>query len=446
MKDSLAIIVNKTISGLCKLAKPIFKKDGSVTPGYYASKIDKDILDNLVYPETIIGVTGSSGKGTTTKLIAHILESNGYKVVWNKSGSNLFNAAVTLLLNNTSVFSKKIKADVLLLELDESYIKEIFKKQKLTHLVVTNLTRDQVARNGSPENVYRKILSAIDANTELIINGDDILVNRFSVDHKGKLVKYGIGKYKTDTKNPTIPVDGAYCPKCGAKINYSSYHYGHIGDYKCSKCSFGRDPIKYEGTNINLDTRTMKINGNKVNLNTSFLFGAYATTAAYSMLKEVGLSDEEILNGINSFATIQEDFPYLGKRRIEMLDSKHENNLSYEASISYIRDVKEDKTVIMGFDNVSRRYKFDDLSWLYDINFGDLNTKSLDKIFVIGKFRYDLYACLLHNGIPKKKIVVVDDYRNNLLKKIKNNSKGNIYSMVFVDTMEPILNSLKEDK
>ena len=59
---------------------------------------------------------------------------------------------------------------------------------------------------------------------------------------------------------------------------------------------------------------------------------------------------------------------------------------------------------------------------------------------------YDLYACLLHNGIHKKKIVVVDDYRNNLLKKIKNNSKGNIYSMVFVDTMGPILESLKEVK
>lgn len=446
MKDSLAIIVNKTITGLCKIAKPIFKKDGSVTPGYYASKIDKNILNNLKYPDIVIGVTGSSGKGTTTKMIAHILETNGYKVVWNKSGSNLFNAAVTLLLNNTSIFSKKIKADVLLLELDESYIKEIFKKQKLTHLVVTNLTRDQVARNGAPENVYRKILSAIDAHTELVINADDILVNRFSVDHKGKLVKYGIGKYKSDTKKSTIPVDGAYCPNCGSKINYSSYHYGHIGNYKCPKCEFGRDPIKYEGTNINLDSRTMKINGNKVNLNTSFMYGAYATVAAFSLLREIGLRDNEIINGLDSFASTPEEFAYLGKRRIEMLDSKHENNLSYEASISYIADVRENKTVIMGFDNVSRRYKFDDLSWLYDINFGALESKSLDKIFVIGKFRYDLYACLLHNGIPKKKIVLVDDYKNNLLKKLKNHSKGNIYSMVFVDTMQPILDSLKEDK
>ena len=41
-----------------------------------------------------------------------------------------------ILLNNSSL-SGKVKADVLLLELDESYIKTLFNKTKLTHLVVT---------------------------------------------------------------------------------------------------------------------------------------------------------------------------------------------------------------------------------------------------------------------------------------------------------------------
>ena len=80
MKNSLAIIVNKTISVGCKVLKPILKKDGSVTPGYYASKINKNILNELEYPELRIGITGSSGKGTTTKLVAHVLKENGYKV------------------------------------------------------------------------------------------------------------------------------------------------------------------------------------------------------------------------------------------------------------------------------------------------------------------------------------------------------------------------------
>ena len=126
--DTFTIIINKVFTFGCNVLKPIFKDDATVTPGYYATIYNKDILDRLHYPEIVIGVTGSSGKGSTTALIAHVLTGNGYKVVWNKNGSNVYNAATTLILNNTKAFSKRIDADVLLLELDESYIKSIFNK------------------------------------------------------------------------------------------------------------------------------------------------------------------------------------------------------------------------------------------------------------------------------------------------------------------------------
>lgn len=35
-------------------------------------------------PKYVIGITGSSGKGSTTELVARILSKNGYKVVYNK--------------------------------------------------------------------------------------------------------------------------------------------------------------------------------------------------------------------------------------------------------------------------------------------------------------------------------------------------------------------------
>ena len=141
---------------------------------------NKNILKRIKYPKYVIGITGSSGKGSTTSQVAYILTKNGYKVVWNKSGSNLINAATTLFLNNTNPITKKINGDILLMELDESYISRIFDKNTLTHLLITNITRDQPARNGHPELILDKIINSIGDNTHVIINADDPFLNRLS--------------------------------------------------------------------------------------------------------------------------------------------------------------------------------------------------------------------------------------------------------------------------
>lgn len=446
MKQTLAIIINRLITLACKILKPIFKKDGSVTPGYYATKLDKDILDKLIYPKTIIGITGSSGKGSTTQVVAHILENSGYKVVWNKSGSNLFNAAATLLLNNTNPFTKKINADILLLELDESFIKRIFNKVKLTHLVITNVTRDQPARNGHPDIIFDKIESSFDKDTHIIINADDPIVNRLKYSHKGKITTYGIAKYKTDTKDIiSNTVDAAYCPLCETKLKYNYYHYGHVGDYKCPKCKFSRNPLNYEAKDINLEKQFMTINKSIIRLDKNVFFAAYYTLAAYAVCSEIGLSNELIQIQLNDNPKQSKRLKveYLGKRKLEMLESKNENALSYLQSINYINQDSKTKTVILGFDNVSRRYEYNDLSWLYDVDFELLNNNSIDKIFCIGRFRYDVYARLIHANINKDKIILVDDL-NNLLPLVQKKSKGNIYTMVCFDMTAIIKNMLKE--
>ncbi len=441
MKLTLLIMLNKTITFICK----IFKFEGSVFPASIVRKFDKNILEKIKYPKYVIGVTGSSGKGSTTSMVAHILEVNGYRVVWNKSGSNVVNGTTTLILNHTNIVTHKMNCDVLLLEMDESYIKETFSKSTLTHLVVTNITRDQPARNGEPMFILNKIFNSIDEKTHLIINSDDALVNRLKYLHKGEVTTYGIGKTKYSLKEPiSNNVDAAYCPICHEKLFYKFYHYGHLGSYSCPNGDF-KNNIDIKAEKVDLEKQEMVINDNIIHLNKDVFFAVYYTLAAYSLCKVIGLEEVKIIHALNDEVLESKRLKSLKyhNREVDMLESKNENNLSYLQSLNYINNYKGKKTIILGFDNVSRRYKYNDISWLYDVDFEVLDLKNIDKILCIGRFRYDVYARLRLANVDEDKLVIVDNIKN--ISEDLDNTEGTIFTMVCFDMTAVLKKIFMED-
>ena len=378
-------------------------------------------------------------------MIAHILEVNGYKVVWNKSGSNVVNGTTTLILNNTKVFSHKMDCDFLLLEMDESYIKETFSKSTLTHLVVTNITRDQPARNGEPMFILNKIFNSIDEKTHLIINSDDAFVNRLKYLHKGEVTTYGIGKTKYSLKEPiSNNVDAAYCPICHEKLVYKFYHYGHLGSYSCPNGDF-KNNIDIKAEKVDLEKQEMVINDNIIHLNKDVFFAIYYTLAAYSLCKVIGMEEVKIIHALNDEVLESKRLKSLKyhNREVDMLESKNENNLSYLQSLNYINNYKGKKTIILGFDNVSRRYKYNDISWLYDVDFEVLDLKNIDKILCIGRFRYDVYARLRLANIDEDKLVIVDNIKN--ISEDLDKTEGTIFTMVCFDMTAVLKKIFMED-
>lgn len=430
MLMTFQIIVNKLISLGCK----IFKKNGTVLPGTFSYNIRQNILEKIKYPKYVIGVTGSSGKGTTTNLIAHILKSNGYDVVYNEFGSNGIRAITTLILNNCTIFGR-FKHDILLLEIDEKHLHLAFKKNKMTHLVITNITRDQPARNGSPDLVNDAIFDALDGTTTLIINGDDPGLMKAKLNYPGKIITYGLEKtIDSYTKAKVNSIDNAYCPNCHKKLTYKFYHYGHLGSYFCKNCDFSRGNPNFVGKNIDLKNQKMKINNLPVTLNKDILYEAYSTIAAFSLTSTIGVDEEKILYALNeNIMPAKRGNSYkVNNKTFTLLESKNENALSYYQSLKYIIDTEGKKSVVLGFDNVSRRYKFNDISWLWDVEFELLNNSNIDKIFCIGRFKYDVANRLIYANIDPKKIVLIDEIPE-ILDKIMKYTKYDVYTMVCFD-------------
>ena len=432
----------------CKLANKLSKltgHEGSVIGGNVARKLDKKILKKIRLPKYVIGITGSSGKSSSTELTYNILTKNGYKVVYNKEGSNTINGITSLILNNSSLLGK-LKADVLLMELDEQFMKYIFEYITPTHLMITNITRDQPPRNSHPEKIYNAIKNAIPAGTHLILNVDDPFVNRIRINHKGEVTTYGMEKNDYSRKSNINNLDAAYCPICHSKLEYDFYHYGHIGSYHCPKYHFNRGKPNYEAKDIDVDNKQIKINDNIVHLPSNFLYTVYFVTGCYALARELDLKDEDILKVINdkNIKTKRLEIYDFDNRKWQMLVSKNENNLSYKQSLDYILHQDGEKTIILGFDSSSRRYKENDISWIWDIDFESLNDSSIKNIILIGKFCYDMKVRMEYAGIQKDKIILVENLEN-LSEIIKTKTTGKIFSMVCFDKEIQLKKIIKEE-
>ena len=431
MRMFLAILMCKLAN---KMSRIIRKKEGSVIGGSVALKIYPKVLSKIKMPKYVIGITGSSGKGSTTELVARILKENNLKVVYNKNGSNVLNAITSLILENTKI-NGTLDADVLLMELDERHMANSLKYFDLTHMVITNITRDQPPRNAHPEFIQDVIKKVIKDKTHLIINEDDPLVTALTINHKGKTTTYGLDKNNYSKKYELNNLDGAYCPICKTKLKYKFYHYGHIGSYSCPNCEFKRKDPDYLAHNINVTKGTIYINKNKVNLPSNFLYSVYFVTAAYALTCTLGLKSEKILKIINdeSFKPKRLNIYNFNGRMWQMLASKNENNLSYKQSLDFIINEPGKKTVVLGFDNSSRRYTENDISWIWDIDFEELEHKSIDKIVLIGRFKYDMLTRMEYTKIDRKKIILIDNLETDLLPTLKTKTKGSIYSCVCFD-------------
>lgn len=421
---------------------------GGSWPGKMALIFDKNLLKKFKYPDIKIAITGSSGKGSTSTLIANVLKDNGLSVCFNSTGANLKYGFTSACLKSSNLFGK-IKADVMVIEIDEKYTKQVFKDFTPDYLVVTNVTKDQPPRQHNVDITYNEIISTLPKETTIITMMDEPYLRNFELDLPNKVIYYGLAKNKYSYKKQLFEnLNTYYCPKCHHHLEFEYYNFETLGKYNCVNCDFKWEEPSVLGSKLNLDKETIEINKDEVSIGGDMLFFAYNTLAAFTALKQTNIPEDKIITSINKVNINHTDsknntFITDGKLYKE-LKVKAEDAPTWNQAVLKMYQDQDSKDLIIGLHKISGRYEYTDVSWLYDITFELINNESLHKIYLLGGFKEDFKKRLILAHIPKNKIVLSDDLKATR-EQIKKDKVKTVYGMINYDYLDTFKSCFEEE-
>lgn len=415
------------------LTKTILK-GGTTFPGRVALKIDKNILSKISKGYNVILVTGTNGKTTTTSMIYNIIKESGHPVITNNTGANLFPGIVTTFVDSFK-FGSKVKDNYAVIEVDEANLKYITEYITPEVITVTNLFRDQLDRYGEVYTTLNKILEGIYnvPETTLVLNGDESLLGK--LDLKNPVHFYGFDKAVNDNKTIEINADAKFCKFCKTPYEYNFVTYNHLGDFYCPNCGYKRSDLMYAVTdiiNINADKSTVKFNDLEVSINQSGTYNIYNGLCAYSIAKELGISDSAIKKSLENQSS---SFGRQETINIEGKDVKIflvKNPAGYNQSLDTICLNKEKfAAAFLLNDNYADGQ---DVSWIWDVDFEKLTETNIDEVYISGLRAYDMAVRLKTAGLNPNKFVIEEQYEA-LTETIKNGSRDKLYILATYTAM-----------
>ena len=415
MNKSFKFFVALYIAKLGRIALKLLRRNATFYPGKVAIKICPDFLGRIGKPETIIGVTGTNGKTTVSNMIIDILEDNGYKPVTNRLGANVNAGIATSLIADANLFGNS-KSKLAVFEIDERSSIRIYPYITPTYVVCTNLFRDSIKRNAHTEYIQGIINSSMPKETKLILNADDLICSGVGSEENEKIY-FGIDKLPTDVKECiNIIQDIRTCPVCDEALEYDYLRYHHIGKAHCTKCDFKSPEADYLVTSIDKDNLTMEVSakGEKdtYKLSANGIINIYNTVAAITLLSEFGLSKEQITNSLNNSKVVKSRFSNenIGGIDVIMHLAKGQNPIACSRAVDFISKQEGKKSVLLALDDMSDNNKSAECdTWFYETDFELLKEESITQIIAAGPRCYDMQVRLLIAGVPKEKIICVEN-------------------------------------
>ncbi|HWQ41793.1 MAG TPA: MurT ligase domain-containing protein [Desulfosporosinus sp.] len=383
-------------------------KKGTTLPGKIANWIDPEIMRHLSvsYTDGIIMVTGTNGKTTTANLLASIFRGAGNAFAFNQAGANLVTGITGALIQNTR-WSGKSRASLALLEVDEATVPKFCEQVSPSLAIVTNFFRDQLDRYGELDTTVRMVRESLPKETVLVLNADDPLVAQFGTNHP-EAIYYGVERTPDSVSESQETREARFCPVCGTELNYSLFHYGQLGIFKCLGCGFHRPEPEILAQDVRPEEGLLlfRVGVTSFTLSLQGYYNLYNALASLTAARQLGLNDVLIEKGLREFipqAGRMERF-YLPEGEITLTLVK--NPTGFDQVIQTMLGVDKSLRILIGINDLAADGR--DISWLWDVNFERLGRHEarIYQVICTGLRAEDIALRLKYAGVSVEKLVI----------------------------------------
>ena len=435
----------KAVAGLATWGlKHVFRRPAGNFPGKIALYVDPRIIANTVGKarEGSIVVVGTNGKTTVTNLLADAFEAAGKRVICNRTGANLDSGVATALLHADA-------ADIGVFESDELWLAKSAPQLAPRYIILLNLFRDQLDRVGEIDRIQDSIVGACKATplATLVYNADDPLCAAIAERVDNPTLAFGVEGDMGLSQNTVV--DAQMCQRCSSMMEYEYRQYGQLGEYRCPSCGFARPTRSWSASQVKLDAEGLSFSvsssdagaGEPFEIRAPFS-GVYNLLAVAVGARLGGVEPAAIQKAIDEFDPQNGRLQRFSVQGRSVLLNLAKNPTGFNQNIKIILQDKGPKTVAFFIND--KEADGHDVSWLWDIDFDQLNAPQVQRIILSGRYCNDLAERFSFTDIPREKVTVQADIPAAAAE-LKADGSENVYVVTCFSDRDKILSQVVKE-
>ena len=353
------------VRGVNWLSRVSGRGSGTVSGGTVGSWICPDLLERLTRDRTVILVSGTNGKTTTT---AMTVLGWGGDVTTNSTGANMPAGLVAALVASPH--------DRTVFEVDEAWLDDVVAKTRPRVVALLNLSRDQLDRSNEVRQMaerWRNCFLHAGAGVVVVANANDPLV-----------VYAALGAQQVRWCDvPTRWLEDAKsCPRCTGPLRFL------VDSWNCT-CGFAKPVVMTSEIEDELRVGTAHAT---LQLSVPGQFNQANATLALTALMVVGVDLGAAVTRVNTLRDVAGRFSLRRWRlhTIRLLLAK--NPAGFDALMTTVAPEPKDLWIAINARVADGR----DPSWLYDVAFEQLRGH---RVWCLGDRRLDLATRLEYAGV-----------------------------------------------